>query len=123
MFEARIWSRINSPTKGMRFLVWLHLEVSHASAVDAMSFTFSVGWLERQFDEKLVEPNSALGEAINYLLKRWRPMTLFLREPGARLRRPIGVSQFDFCDVEVLGSFFTDFLPRSSCCNRASVSN
>ena len=28
-------------------------------------------WLERQFDEKLVEPNSALGEAITYLPKRW----------------------------------------------------
>jgi hypothetical protein len=42
-------------------------------------------WLERQFDEKLVEPNSALGEAINYLLKRWDALTLFLREPGAPL--------------------------------------
>ncbi len=31
------------------------------------------------------EPNSALGEAINYLLKRWDEMTLFLREPGAPL--------------------------------------
>jgi hypothetical protein len=28
-------------------------------------------WLHRQFDEKLVEPNSALGTAINYLLKHW----------------------------------------------------
>jgi transposase len=42
-------------------------------------------WLKRQFDEKLVEPNSALGEAINYLLKRWDALTLFLREPGAPL--------------------------------------
>lgn len=42
-------------------------------------------WLERQFDEKLVEPNSALGEAIRYLLKRWEPLTLFLRQAGAPL--------------------------------------
>jgi hypothetical protein len=42
-------------------------------------------WLERQFDEKLVEPNSALGEAINYLLKRWDLLTLFLRKAGAPL--------------------------------------
>lgn len=43
------------------------------------------GWLERQFEEKLVEPNSALGEAINYLLKRWKSLTLFLRKAGAPL--------------------------------------
>lgn len=42
-------------------------------------------WLERQFDEKLVEPNSALGEAIQYLLKRWDALTLFLRKAGAPL--------------------------------------
>jgi hypothetical protein len=42
-------------------------------------------WLQRQLDEKLVEPNSALGEAINYLLNRWEPLTLFLRKSGAPL--------------------------------------
>jgi transposase len=42
-------------------------------------------WLQRQIDEKLVEPNSALGEAINYLLRRWQPLTLFLRKAGAPL--------------------------------------
>lgn len=42
-------------------------------------------WLQRQFSDKLVEPNSALGEAINYLLKRWEPLTLFLRKAGAPL--------------------------------------
>jgi transposase len=42
-------------------------------------------WLERQFDEKRVEPNSALGDAITYLLKRWERLTLFLRRPGAPL--------------------------------------
>ena len=42
-------------------------------------------WLRRQLNDKLVEPNSALGEAINYLLKRWEPLTLFLRKAGAPL--------------------------------------
>jgi hypothetical protein len=42
-------------------------------------------WLQRQLDDKLVEPNSALGEAINYLLRRWGPLTLFLRKAGAPL--------------------------------------
>jgi hypothetical protein len=42
-------------------------------------------WLQRQFDEKLVEPNSALGAAINYLLKHWEKLTLFLRKAGAPL--------------------------------------
>lgn len=36
-------------------------------------------WLQRQLSDKLVEPNSALGAAINYLLKRWEPLTMFLR--------------------------------------------
>lgn len=42
-------------------------------------------WLEAQFADKRVEPNSALGEAISYMLKRWAPLTLFLRQPGAPL--------------------------------------
>ena len=42
-------------------------------------------WLTRQLDDHLVEPNSSLGQAINYLLKRWKKLTLFLREPGAPL--------------------------------------
>ncbi len=42
-------------------------------------------WLQRQFAERLVEPNSALGGAISYLLKHWEPFTLFLRKAGAPL--------------------------------------
>jgi len=42
-------------------------------------------WLRAQFDEKRVEPNSGLGEAIGYLLKHWDRLTLFLRQPGAPL--------------------------------------
>lgn len=42
-------------------------------------------WCTRQFDERLVEPNSALGDAIAYMLNHWEKLTLFLREPGAPL--------------------------------------
>jgi hypothetical protein len=42
-------------------------------------------WMEKQLDERLVEPNSSLGDALRYMLNRWEPLTLFLREPGAPL--------------------------------------
>ena len=42
-------------------------------------------WLARQFDQRLVEPNSGLGGAIAYILKHWERLTLFLRVPGAPL--------------------------------------
>ena len=42
-------------------------------------------WFIAQFDTRQVEPNSGLGQAINYMLKRWEPLTRFLREPGAPL--------------------------------------
>jgi hypothetical protein len=42
-------------------------------------------WLKQQIDDHLVEPNSGLGEAIHYMLKRWDKFTLFLRRAGAPL--------------------------------------
>jgi transposase len=42
-------------------------------------------WLQAQFAEKRVEPNSGLGKAIAYLLSRWDALTLFLRQPNAPL--------------------------------------
>jgi hypothetical protein len=42
-------------------------------------------WLEAQFAERKVEPNSGLGKAITYLLRHWQPLTLFLRQGGAPL--------------------------------------
>jgi transposase len=42
-------------------------------------------WLTGQFDERLVEPNSALGKVISYMLKHWEKLTLFLRQAGAPL--------------------------------------
>lgn len=42
-------------------------------------------WMQALLDEKKIEPNSGLGEAFNYMLKRWDKLTLFLRMPGAPL--------------------------------------
>ena len=42
-------------------------------------------WLARQFEDRLVEPNSTLGGAISYMLRHWERLTLFLRVPGAPL--------------------------------------
>jgi len=42
-------------------------------------------WMKTQIEQKTVEPNSGLGEAIAYLRKHWNELTLFLRVPGAPL--------------------------------------
>jgi len=42
-------------------------------------------WLQKQFDQRSVEPNSSMGKSITYMLKHWEPLTLFLRVPGAPL--------------------------------------
>ncbi len=42
-------------------------------------------WLDEQFREKKVEPNSGLGAAIKYTRKHWPKLTRFLEEPGAPL--------------------------------------
>jgi transposase len=42
-------------------------------------------WLEQQFEERTVEPNSSLGKAFHYLLGHWTTLTRFLDVPGAPL--------------------------------------
>jgi len=42
-------------------------------------------WLNDQLDQKKVEPNCGLGQAISYMLNHWKPLTLFLRVPKAPL--------------------------------------
>ena len=46
-------------------------------------------WMEEKLEGRHVEPNSSLGEAIAYVLKRWERLTLFLRKPGAPLDNKI----------------------------------
>jgi hypothetical protein len=43
------------------------------------------GWLQKQFDDRLVEPNSSLGKAIIYLQTHWVTLTRFLSISGAPL--------------------------------------
>jgi len=42
-------------------------------------------WLEAELADKKVEPNSALGDAMQYMLDHWDPLTQFLRVAGAPL--------------------------------------
>jgi transposase len=42
-------------------------------------------WLDTQLEQKLVEPNSGLGKAINYMRSHWEKLTLFLSVPKAPL--------------------------------------
>jgi hypothetical protein len=42
-------------------------------------------WMTAQLEGHLVEPNSGLGDAFTYLIKRWDALTLFLRQAGAPL--------------------------------------
>ena len=73
--EAEARKRSLSPAKRLR----LHRTKSQ------QTMTRLHNWLKRQFDEKLVEPNSALGNAIKYMLNHWDKLTRFLQVPGAPL--------------------------------------
>jgi transposase len=42
-------------------------------------------WMEAQVADREVEPNSSLGKAFSYLLKRWPSLTRFLTTPNAPL--------------------------------------
>ena len=74
-YDAEAEERGLTPEERLRF----HQEHSQP-VMDALH-----AWFEAQFNEKKVEPNSGLGEAIRYCLKHWERLTLFLREAGAPL--------------------------------------
>ena len=42
-------------------------------------------WIAEQLDGNRVEPNSGLGQAMRYMRKHWKELTLFLRKAGAPL--------------------------------------
>ena len=42
-------------------------------------------WLQKQVEDRLVEPNSSLGKAMTYLQTHWKTLTRFLSIPGAPL--------------------------------------
>ena len=66
-------------------------------------------WASKQFDQRLVEPNSVLGKAIIYLQRHWEPLTLFLRQPGA----PIGAEMYWEGRMQLHRRFF-QLLPCST---------
>jgi transposase len=74
-YDAEAEEQGHTPEERLRF----HQEHSQP-VMDALQ-----AWFLAQFAEKKVEPNSGLGEAIRYCVKRWDRLTLFLREPGAPL--------------------------------------
>ena len=49
------------------------------------SWTSLQRWMNEQFEQRLVEPNSGLGKALRYLIRHWDELTLFLRKAGAPL--------------------------------------
>jgi transposase len=63
-------------------------------------------WFLAQFAEKKVGPNSGLGEAISYCLKRWDRLTLFLCEPGAPLDSNIVERALKKCILRRKNSLF-----------------
>ncbi len=58
----------------------LHHQTYSAPVMDALK-----AWMQAQFDERKVEPNSALGQSIRYMQKHWIELTRFLSVAGANL--------------------------------------
>ncbi len=63
-------------------------------------------WLDTQFKDKLVEPNSGLFKAITYMIKLWKELTQFLRVPGAPLDNNICEQGLKRCILHRKNSLF-----------------
>jgi hypothetical protein len=59
--------------------------LAYHQAYSAAVMTDLEVWMQQQLKDKLVEPNSRLGGAFDYLLKHWEALTRFLHIPGAPL--------------------------------------
>lgn len=59
--------------------------LAHHQASSAAPMQGLHKWMNEQFEQRKVEPNSGLGQALRYLLKHWSELTLFLRKAGAPL--------------------------------------
>jgi transposase len=81
--ELRMVYKHDGAAKKLRFTdeerLSYHQQLSQ-SVMDGLE-----AWMKKQLEDRLVEPNSGLGEAIQYMQKHWSKLTLFLREPGAPL--------------------------------------
>ena len=59
--------------------------LAYHQVYSAPVFTTLKTWLEQQTEQRLVEPNSSLGQAIAYMLKHWETLTRVITVPGAPL--------------------------------------
>jgi hypothetical protein len=69
---------VEAATKGMSPLERLAYHQEHS----ATEMNRIWAWIRELKDGNQVEPNSGLGDAIDYMEKHWGRLTLFLREPG-----------------------------------------
>jgi transposase len=95
-YEAETEAQGLSPEARLRF----HQQHS-APVMDTLH-----AWFLAQFAEKKVEPNSGLGEAISYCLKRWDRLTLFLHQAGAPLDSNIVERALKKCILHRKNSLF-----------------
>lgn len=63
-------------------------------------------WLDLQFEEKRVEPNSSLGKAIAYMQNHWIELTVFLRIEKAPLDNNIVERALKFAILNRKNSYF-----------------
>jgi transposase len=63
-------------------------------------------WLTWKLEDKVIEPNSGLGQAIKYMRKRWQRLTLFLRLPGAPLDNNIAEQILKMAILHRKNSYF-----------------
>ena len=61
------------------------LRLAHHQATSDAPMQGLHKWMNEQFQQRKVEPNGGLGRAMNYMLKHWSELTLFLRKAGAPL--------------------------------------
>jgi transposase len=59
--------------------------LAHHQAKSGPKMADLASWMKEKVDQREVESNSSLGEAIVYMQKHWEKLTLFLRESGAPL--------------------------------------
>ena len=63
-------------------------------------------WMNEQFNKKLVEENSQLGESIQYMFNHWEKLTLFLRVAGAPLTNDELEQKFKMIKLHLKNSMF-----------------
>ena len=98
--------RTDTAAKRFRLTRELRLRVHQRRSEPVM--TKLHGWLTEQFEPQKVEPNSSLGQAIKYLLNRWKKVTLFLRIPRVPLDNNIAERMLKMATSDIGATrFFT----------------